>query len=595
MRRGGRIKLEVLVTVILLTVLVFLNFPRSSSGKMLPSTPEKAGLSIPLRHQIYSTIRKAKRNASSGNIGNLALVYFSAGYSDKAMDCFRISANIDTAGWLWNYYLGYMNARNGQSEQALANFMKVAEKSPENTLALFYMGEALQNLGRTDEAISILRKVEHSPYSVKDTLREKSYPLSVYAEFSLARIYSNIDKRDSAEVILARLLDRDDTFGPAYRLMGNIYSENGDSASSKEFKIRANDFIGYEPPADELIDRIALISRSETYLLKEIDDAVSSLNFKWELKLFDQALKYCAESKFIISKVVIGYLYLGIGEKSLPYLEKHIAWFSDEFNELLHIATLLFDQGFRDYAMKYLDRAEEQSPGEPRLVHWLEERGMYEKAINLLNRQLQDHPGDLTVLSNAVSLYVKMGLPNNAEEYLRLMEVKNPESASTRIASARIAEAEKRIDDAIIDYTQALASEDKDLSTIVRLASLYARRKDWNNEIKNLKLGLETFPNEPILLQTLGNILISCPDQKYLSLNEGIKYTIRAFTSYRSFVVTKVSAGKDLIRAYGIIGDMKKANEYLNRTIQLIRKNRMSEDNIAYLENLASQYKIQNN
>jgi hypothetical protein len=106
-----------------------------------------------------------------------------------------------------------------------------------------------------------------------------------------------------------------------------------------------NAYNKFSPTLAILIDKITLESRSETYLLKQIDDALHSLNFKWELRLFDHALKYIPDSKFLLSKALFGYLFLNYGSKALPLIDQHLKYYNDDFRELM---LLLFFYMIRD-------------------------------------------------------------------------------------------------------------------------------------------------------------------------------------------------------------------------------------------------------
>ena len=175
----------------------------------------------------------------------------------------------------------------------------------------------------------------------KDTIRENDFPLQTYALFRLARIYMNSNRPDSAEMTLKGIIENQITFGPAYRLLGDVFTRKGNLLLGNKYTIRANDLVEYTPPADMLVDKLALMSRSDIYLLKQIDDAVRSLNFNWALKLFDQTLKYIPDNKFLLSKALFGYFNLGFDKKAIPYLDQHLKYFSDDFVELLLFATIL--------------------------------------------------------------------------------------------------------------------------------------------------------------------------------------------------------------------------------------------------------------
>lgn len=165
--------------------------------------------------------------------------------------------------------MGYLNLEQGESRESVENFNSVIAKNPGNYLALFYSGEAYQNLGLTAKAENVYKRIaelNEADFAKKDTIKENDFPLQTYAMFRLARIYINYNRPDSAELLLREIIDNWMTFGPAYRLLGNVYDARGDSSLSEKYNVRANDLVEYTPPADELIDRIALLSRSDTYL-----------------------------------------------------------------------------------------------------------------------------------------------------------------------------------------------------------------------------------------------------------------------------------------------------------------------------------------
>jgi hypothetical protein len=75
---------------------------------------------------------------------------------------------------------------------------------------------------------------------------------------------------------------------------------------------------------------------------------------------------------------------------------------------------------------------------------------------------------------------------------------------------------------------------------------------------------------------------------------EGLEYSERAYLNYKSPFATKLSASRDLATAYAILGDKKKASEYIKITTSLAIKGNVSQDYIPYLETLRKRYNISN-
>ena len=65
--------------------------------------------------------------------------------------------------------------------------------------------------------------------------------------FQLSRIYFDKGEMDLTESTLKKIIQDNRSFGPAYRLLGNLYSLSGDTALSKKYTTRANDLVAFAP------------------------------------------------------------------------------------------------------------------------------------------------------------------------------------------------------------------------------------------------------------------------------------------------------------------------------------------------------------
>ena len=110
--------------------------------------------------------------------------------------------------------------------------------------------------------------------------------------------------------------------------------------------------------------------------------------------------------------------------------------------------------------------------------------------------------------------------------------------------------------------------------------------------MNHYRLALNSYPNEPSLQNGLTNLLISCPDTKFVNIDEGIEYSERAFVNFHGNMSTKIPAGKDLATAYAVMGDKQNAIKYINLTTGLVRKWNMHQDYITYFEDLKRRYNI---
>jgi|GEM_PF-405619 len=96
--------------------------------------------------------------------GNLGAALGAMGRYPEAEDALRAAHRLDPSNLEIRANLGILFFRKGLYEQAEAELEAVCVKDPGNGAALFYRGEALNRLGRVDEAIEVLsRSVELFP------------------------------------------------------------------------------------------------------------------------------------------------------------------------------------------------------------------------------------------------------------------------------------------------------------------------------------------------------------------------------------------------------------------------------------------------
>lgn len=564
----------------------------------LPIYPDFKTISKSLQQQIKDAGSKASYNPTVQNIGNLGLVYHANGYSEKAAACYQLalqrSSGKDKVEWVWSYYLGCLNLEQGESKAAIENFKSVTAVNPKNYQAYFYNAEACQNLGYTDEAKRLFKKV----YSINDdqtvikkTMREFYFPVQIHAGYSLAQIYLNSNQPDSAELILKEIIKKKWTFGPAYHLLGEVYTKMGNPELAKKFIIRSGDMITNVPYADTLLDKIALISRSEKYLLKQIESAKRSYNFKWEFQICTHSMECIPDNKYVISNILSMYFFFGKDKDAMPLIDQHFKNYKEDFDEIFKFSDLLYGKGHEPEALKYFNQAKKLQPGNSRLAIWLLDKGKKEQALQLINEQLQGDPGNERILTDAIHLYVTLGEKEKANSLLPSLKRLFPSNIEAKKATGLLLEMDGNLKDAIPIYEEV--SKEKDLSIIKYLSSIYLKYQNWDKAIKNFKLGLESFPNETELLEPLGRILISCPEPKLLDIEAGREYSERAYTHFNCPVGTRILAARNLATAYAILGDKQMASNYINATLNLVQQiNVDPQQYVGYFEMLRQKYRL---
>ena len=296
------LSLAAVTALIILYIITGLPF---SSG--IPARPEKDGIPDFLNKQIRSASLKATIWPSGHNLGALGMIYHSGAFYDDASLCYGLASGKDSTEWIWDYYLGCLNREMGESEKAAENFRRVVSIHPDAYHAWFYLGDIYLDLGQYDKADDALSRI-NSMYQIKipanELFRTDHFPIGIYASYLLAKIRISTGMIDSAEKTLTDLLDQSPNFGPAYRLLGNISQTRKDEKAAEKYIIRANDNLFSTSPADTLLDIISLMSRSDQYILKQIDEADYYFYYDWALTLADHALQYMPDNRHLLSKTI---------------------------------------------------------------------------------------------------------------------------------------------------------------------------------------------------------------------------------------------------------------------------------------------------
>jgi tetratricopeptide (TPR) repeat protein len=490
-----------------------------------------------------------------------------------------------------------LNREMGESDAALKNFNAVIRKNPGAYHAWYYAGEEYQNLGDNKQAESCFSKItdiQVQRYAANSASRADYFPLSAYAKFQLARIYSDTERIDMAEKSLQDIILNYRSFGPAYRLLGNVYSMKGDNLLSDRYTIRANDLAIYAPPVDTLIDKLSLLSRSELYLLKRIDEAEKSVYPEWAMKLVNSAIIYIPEDKYLISKAIHLYLIMNLGKLALPYLDKHFGYFQQDFNEIRSVADLLFTMGFYSQSMTYYEQAlklkPEETDIEPCIALCLWNVGKKQQTLVMMNEFLENDKGNLKILTDGVNLLLNVGEKEKARLYLDKLKRIAPSDPTVQKLSGMIAEDDGNKRAAAALYESAFNANPGDLSTTRYLVSLLMQQKMWAKCINCLRKALEYHPNEPYLLERLGTLLVSCPDPRMRNIKEGKEFSERAFIHTTSQSATLISAGRSLAIAYAALGDKQNAYNIMSMTVNLAKREHVPASFQEGLEKMLQQF-----
>lgn len=583
---------------VVLSYFLFNYYIDSQYANRLPDVPDLNETSVVFQKYISKINVKTIKKPSVANLGELGMVYQANNYAKEAEICYQLAIERNPKAWKWNYYLGCLKKELNDSKNAIKFFDNVLEIQPNQYLAMYYKAEAFNQLGESLKSEKILKRlavIDEKYFVLKDTKRTSYFPLSVYASIELARLYASSGKIDLAEKQLKKLIIDNKSFGPAYKQLSVIYAEKGDMKLSKHYSDRSKDLEDYFSPADPLLDKLCYHSRSETYLLKQIEDAVRSSNLVWALDLVNLGLRNAPESKYVLSKAVRLYLSMNMARRTLPYLDKHLAGFQNDYKELEDVGKGLSNSGLKNEAKKYFLAAEKCENEKPetksRLAGMFFERlGMEDKAFSIMDSLLKKHPNDPAVLVGATALSIQKGDIPKANGYLSKLKKMDSKNPRINLFNGIIAKNTGKPKEVVMYYELAFKDVSDQAFIINYLSDYYRNNKMWKEFDKLYKTALKVSPNNPNLQETYGSFLINCPDKKLRSPKQARELSERALINYKSGVQTQVAAGQSLAIAYFQLKEKGKALYYIQKTLDVAKRARFPQEYISNLESLLNNF-----
>lgn len=569
----------------------------------IPVLSDSQILSEPVNDQISDALESAFQKPTADNLGRLGMAYHSSANYTEAAQSYKLAIKKGESEWIWNYYLGCLNLEMGESNASIENFRDVVRSNPNMDLAWYYLGIEYKNNSKyelAEESLGRIISQKNSATVPLESTRVDHFPISAYAMFQLSRIYFDTERIDLAENLLEKIIESNPTFGPAYRLLGNVYKMKGEEELSKRFGVRANDLIAFAPPVDTLVDRLVLISRSELYLPKKIDEAERGIYSDWTLKLLKNALQYIHDNKYLVSKAIRLYLWVEMDEKAIALMDQHMAYYEESFTEMSNKGDLFYQNGLYPQAIKYFMRALEIEPDDLDLQKKLSisfwSIGEKQKSYDILYELIENSHNNPEILADVIDiLYFSFKDGPKSRVYLVELKRRIPSHAKVLKVSAGLAEEDGNFRQAISLYETAFRGDPEDVSTIKFLGNLLLDQSMYDKTLKHYHKALEYHPNDSYFLERYGTLLAGCPDTSLRNTEEGIEYLERAFYHKSTRPNTLVYTGRSLAFAYAQIGETQKAVVKIQQTINAARRANFSTSFIAELESISEQFRELNN
>jgi tetratricopeptide (TPR) repeat protein len=438
---------------------------RALSAARLPPVPQASMQPAAVGDHLGAADRVARRSPTSPSaVGALCVAYHADLFYEEADRCYRIAEDLDRSDWRWMYYRAIVRGVRGRNDGLLEGMRRVVEMAPEVAPAWWRLGEAALKEGRYDEAETAWQRVlalgePPRPATGDGPERSVSVELADYAEMGLARIA--LLRGDVQEIRrrLEALTAKTPGFGPAFRLLGDVYARLGLPEDAARMLRAADRLPPYAPYADPMIDALARESRNSTFLLQQVGIARLGGDADWSEYLLRRAREVDPENPDVV--LALGQLLRGRGDHAaaLELFRRHQAMVPEDFHALAEVGGVLIDLGRFAEAESVLREALEHVDDAD--THYnlgvvLASVGRLSEAVATLERAIQRDPRRTDVRMNLAVALIRQGALDEAGDHLqRLLEL-DPEDDAAHTNLGLVLARQGRFERAMREFRAAL-------------------------------------------------------------------------------------------------------------------------------------------
>ncbi len=469
------------VAIIVAMVYAGIQLRQRAALTRLPQLPSLAAQSKAIAEHVRERDAAARAHPTSVDaVGLLCVAYHADLIYDLAERCYALVETLNPSDWRWTYYRALAESARGSSDALVDGMRKVVALAPDFGPAWWRLGDAEFKEGRYDAAAEAFRRAGSSaepnrtpPSGVPAHVA--SVQLAGYATLGLARVTLVRGDAEGARQILEPLATTSPGFGPAFRLLGESYSQLGRDDDAARAVANANRQAAYASYADPLVDHLAAESRNSTFLLQQAAAADLTDNAPWKEYLLARAFEFDPSNPAVVYELANLRRSLGRNAEALELYQRYAQLVPDDYQGLGQIGSCLGDLGRYGEAESYLRRALELVDDATTHYHLgfvLTRRGRLADAVAEYERALERDPSHVNARTNLAVNLVDLGdVDRAAREMKRVLEI-DPENASAHTNLGAMLVHQGQIERGIAEFREALRIDPRQVQAQVALKTL---------------------------------------------------------------------------------------------------------------------------
>jgi tetratricopeptide (TPR) repeat protein len=566
-KQNKLVKISILTASILLfAALILWVLSRSSSQQSasttIPPLPDLEGQPKVLVDYIQTMNQEALKSPSSNEaVGALALAYQSNFFYDEAKICLKRTLELAPGEWKWTYYSALIDEELGDTKATIEKLNRVLEINPEVSQAWFRLGNSYLKTNAYRDAEKAFQKVlalkEYVPHTKAgiELTNTGAFPLKAYASYNLARAEFLENNLNDARTLLEGLIGQNPKFGPAYRLLGEVYQKLGDEKKGAENAVLAGDFESYIPPADPMYDEMILSSRNAAFLIKQFDIAAKSETYQWTLTLMDRLVAIDPNDGEILTKrikLALDMQILRTADSLMPSFFKICG--SDE-KKLIDMAKYLVYRAHFEPAVMLLRRAitvnQKAIDAHLLFIDILTEFKQYEMGINYCKEIVPIAPKNAELRTKLARLLIDQGDTKEARQQIAMAQKLSPNDELSFIMLGRISKKEGSTESALDYYQKALIANPRNVNTQLELGDYLLDLRRWVEALNLFQNSIKTSPNDIDLIERFAWTIAVCPLEDLINGEKALELAKRLSLRRKYTKDQEMRCGITLAAAYG--------------------------------------------
>ncbi|MCB0730598.1 MAG: DUF3808 domain-containing protein [Ignavibacteriae bacterium] len=528
------IVLGILLIAVLLTIFVYPLFSNWRNSLYIPDLPDLSSQPKAIVEYVQKMHEAALENPSSDHaIGQLGMTFQANFFNKEAERCYNRAMNLNDREWIWPYYIAIINEEIGDVSITISNLEKVVERNPNIAEAWYRLGNAYLKQNENKKALASFNEVlNKKPYNPSNDIikfsNKGAFPLAAFATLNLCRTKYKLGKYDESLQELNKLIETYSTFGSAYRLKSQIYFTLKEIEKSANYELRAGDFDSFLPPADKIYDNLIIHSRKTDFIIKQMEIAIRTKNYKWAKELNKHIINYKPEDE----RDVFALLKLSVDLKHKEGMNAYGNIFSKMFQnnepKLLEMARHLISKKEFDLAKPIIQWVIKKNPtsvgAHLEYASLFRLNGHFQNAVDYCNNLIRYNPNNPYIQIELARNFTSQKKYNEAEKLFASVEKNDPNNVVVSLFQAKLFRERNNADKAIHYYLKYLKANPIDVVCNLELGNYYIDLKKWEKATTHFKALIDVSPNYLDYIERYAFILAACPNQQYRNGQKALEF-----------------------------------------------------------------------